>query len=55
MVFVTHNIQQAKRIADHLVFICDGKIIEQGPASAMFSCAKDSQTKEYLNNEYCAC
>ncbi len=40
-----HNIQQAKRIADHLVFICDGKVIEQGPSSAMFSCAKDSQTK----------
>lgn len=55
IVFVTHNISQAKRIADHLVFICDGKVIEQGTASTMFTCAKDPQTKAYLKDEYCAC
>jgi len=26
--FVTHNIDQARRIADHVVFICGGEIIE---------------------------
>ncbi len=55
IVFVTHNIQQAKRIADNLIFICDGKVIEQGKASELFSCAKNSQTKAYLKDEYCAC
>ena len=55
IVFVTHNISQAKRIANHLVLICDGKVIEQGSAPAMFSCAKDPQTKAYLKDEYCAC
>jgi phosphate transport system ATP-binding protein len=55
IVFVTHNIQQAKRIADNLIFICDGKVIEQGVASELFSCAKNSQTRAYLKDEYCAC
>lgn len=55
IVFVTHNIQQAKRIADNLIFICDGKVIEQGKASELFSCAKNSQTRAYLKDEYCAC
>ncbi len=55
IVFVTHNIQQAKRIADHLIFLCDGKLIEQGSARAMFSCPQNSQTKAYLKDEYCAC
>lgn len=55
IVFVTHNIKQAKRIADHLVFICDGKLIEQGTASDLFSCPRDSQTKAYLKDEYCDC
>jgi len=55
IVFVTHNIQQAKRIADNLVFICDGKLIEQGPASRLFSCSTNPQTKAYLRDEYCDC
>ncbi|WP_083932931.1 phosphate ABC transporter ATP-binding protein [Gillisia sp. CAL575] len=55
IVFVTHNIQQAKRIADNLVFICDGKLIEQGPASIIFSCSSNPQTKAYLRDEYCDC
>ena len=55
LIFVTHNIQQARRIADDLIFICDGKVIEQGKASTLFSCATDPQTKAYLNNEFCDC
>jgi len=55
IVFVTHNIQQAKRIADNLVFICDGKLIEQGPASKILSCPTDPKTKAYLRDEYCDC
>jgi len=55
IVFVTHNIKQAKRIADNLVFICDGKIIEQGSSSRIFSCPTNPQTKAYLTDEYCDC
>ncbi|RKS42830.1 phosphate transport system ATP-binding protein [Gillisia mitskevichiae] len=55
IIFVTHNLQQAKRIADNLVFICDGKLIEQGPASKMLSCPSNPETKAYVTDEYCEC
>ena len=55
IIFVTHNIQQAKRIADYLVFLCDGKIIEQGSKEKLFTCPENDQTKTYLNSEYCKC
>lgn len=55
IVFVTHNIQQAERIADHLVFLCDGKIIEQGPVNRLFQNPEKTQTREYLKNEFCDC
>lgn len=55
IVLVTHNIQQAKRIADHLVFMCEGKIIEQGPKQKLFNQPEKKQTKQYLNEAYCEC
>jgi len=55
IVFVTHNIQQAERIADQLVFLCDGKIIEQGPVHKLFQNPDNQQTKDYLKNEFCDC
>lgn len=55
IVFVTHNIPQAKRIADTLVFICDGQIIEQGSAERLFAEPKNPQTRSYLQEEFCAC
>lgn len=55
IIFVTHNIVQAKRIADHVVFICDGKVIEHGPKEKLFSNPDKQQTRDYLSNEYCEC
>lgn len=55
IVFVTHNIQQAERIADKLVFMCDGKVIEQGDAKTLFNNPESKETKAYLNDEFCAC
>lgn len=55
IIFVTHNIQQAQRVADHLIFMCNGKIIEQGPKQKLFSNPQKEQTRKYLNEEYCDC
>jgi len=55
IVFVTHNIQQAKRIADRVIFMCEGSIIEQGTADDMFTKAKHPKTRSYLVDEYCDC
>ena len=55
IIFVTHNIQQAKRIADYIVFMCDGQIIEQGSKEKLFTNPDKEQTRTYLNEEYCEC
>jgi phosphate transport system ATP-binding protein len=43
VIMVTHNIGQAKRISDHVIFLCDGKIIEQGSRAHMFSMRSSEQ------------
>ncbi len=55
IVFVTHNIQQAQRVADQLVFMCNGGVIEQGPKQKLFGNPENEQTRKYLNEEYCDC
>jgi len=55
IVFVTHNIQQARRIADYLLFMCDGSIIEQGTMQKLSTNPELEQTKNYLKDEYCEC
>jgi phosphate transport system ATP-binding protein len=55
IIFVTHNIQQARRIADDVVFLCLGKVIESGTKEKMFSCPEKPETREYLTSEYCDC
>ena len=55
VIMVTHNIAQTKRIADHVLFLCDGEIMESGPASYMFSPKSDGQTRSYLGEEFCDC
>jgi len=55
VIMVTHNIGQAKRISDHVVFLCDGKIVEQGPRDHMFSSRSSEKTKTYITEEFCDC
>ena len=55
IIFVTHNILQAKRIADRLIFMCDSQVIEQGNKEQLFNNPVKQQTWDYLNNEYCYC
>lgn len=55
IIFITHNIVQAKRIADYLVFMCEGQVIEEGTREKMFASPDKRQTKDYLSGEYCEC
>ena len=48
IVVVTHILRQARRIADHIVFIHMGEIIECGPASEVLENPKEQKTKEYV-------
>lgn len=48
IIFVTHNIQQAKRIADHIVFLKNGTVVEQKTADAFFNDVQNKATKDFL-------
>jgi len=55
LVLVTHNILQAQRISDRLIFMCNGEMIEQGDKEQLFNHPKQQQTRNYLKDEYCEC
>lgn len=48
IVIVTHNLQQARRIADYTVFMNDGRVVEWGTTEQIFSNPRDILTKDYL-------
>lgn len=52
IVLVTHTLRQARRIADYVIFMYLGEVIEAGPASEIFSNPKEKLTKEYLDGYF---
>ena len=46
---VTHNLAQAKRIADTAAFMYDGELLEYGTAAELFQNPKNSICRDYLN------
>jgi phosphate transport system ATP-binding protein len=48
IVIVTHTLRQAKRLADHVIYMYLGEVIEAGPAKEVFNYPKDERTKQYL-------
>jgi phosphate transport system ATP-binding protein len=52
VVIVTHNMQQATRVADDTVFMLDGQIVESGPTSTIFSHPTDKRTEDYVNGRF---
>ncbi|WP_414146495.1 phosphate ABC transporter ATP-binding protein PstB [Fusobacterium sp.] len=49
IVIVTHNLAQAKRIADKTAFFFDGELVEYGDTEDIFTNPKDEKTKNYIN------
>jgi len=52
VILVTHTLRQAKRIADHIIFMYMGKIIESGSTEEFFNNPKKQLTKEYLSGSF---
>ena len=49
IIFVTHNILQAKRLADEVIFFDKGKLIEHSNSKEFFSNSKSMKVNNYLN------
>ncbi|MBN1988810.1 MAG: phosphate ABC transporter ATP-binding protein [Bacteroidales bacterium] len=52
IVMVTHVLRQARRIADHVVFMYLGEVVEQGSAEEVFGNPKEERTKAYLRGAF---
>ncbi|MGI6029920.1 MAG: phosphate ABC transporter ATP-binding protein PstB [Eubacteriales bacterium] len=52
VVIVTHNMQQAARIADYTAFFLVGQMVEYGETSQIFSTPKDSRTEDYITGRF---
>ena len=48
MMVVTHEMSFARDVADRVIFIDGGRIVEQGPPNEMFSNPKDPRTQDFL-------
>ncbi|MGP4843469.1 amino acid ABC transporter ATP-binding protein [Marinobacter sp. 1Y8] len=48
MLVVTHEMAFARDVADRVVFIDEGRIVEQGPPSELFSNPQDPRTRDFL-------
>lgn len=52
VILVTHTLRQARRIADNIVFMYMGKIIESGPTEEFFTNPKKQLTRDYLSGSF---
>ena len=48
MLIVTHEMQFAREIADRIIFMSDGQIVEQGPPHELLENPQDSRTRAFL-------
>ena len=52
VIIVTHNMQQAGRIADKTAFLLNGEIIEYGDTEDIFYKPKDKRTDDYITGRF---
>ena len=52
VVLVTHILRQAKRLADYVIFIYLGEVVEAGPAGQVFGNPQQERTRAYLEGRF---
>jgi len=52
IVIVTHNMQQAARVADTTAFMLLGELVEHAPTEQIFSNPGDTRTEEYVTGKF---
>ena len=51
VIIVTHNMFQARRIADEVIFLLDGKVVEHGKTEDVFENPSDPRTRQFVSGE----
>lgn len=52
VIMVTHNMQQAARIADKTAFFLSGEVIEYGSTKWIFHCPRDKRCRDYITGKF---
>jgi phosphate transport system ATP-binding protein len=52
VVIVTHNLQQAQRVADRVAFMYLGELVEQGPSEQIFHAPQARRTQDYVRGAF---
>ena len=52
VVIVTHNLQQAYRIADHVAFMYLGELVEYSSATSLFGSPREKRTQDYVSGAF---
>ncbi len=52
IVIVTHNMQQAARVADRTAFFLQGRLVEVGPTATIFSHPEQKETEDYVTGRF---
>ena len=52
VVIVTHNMQQATRIADYTAFFLVGEVVEYAPTTDLFSHPREKKTEDYMTGRF---
>jgi len=52
VVFVTHVLRQARRLADYVIFLYLGELVEHGPAETFFTQPRNPVTREYMEGVF---
>ncbi len=52
IIIVTHNMQQAGRVADSTAFMLDGQLVEVGPTEKIFTTPDDQRTEDYVSGKF---
>ena len=52
VVIVTHNLQQAQRVGDHVAFMHLGELVEYGPSEQIFARPREQRTRDYVSGAF---
>jgi len=52
LVIVTHNLQQARRIADYTAFLYMGRLVEMAPTEEIFQNPREELTRNYIEGRF---
>ena len=51
LVFTTHNLGQARRLADEILFLANGRVVERAPTADFFASPRSAEAAEFLEGE----